>query len=82
MKSSQKQRQVRTRDNNVKWEYDIVYEECYFYSRPFSMSLSRLKEKVNKYCKDGWIPEGNVSMVNVKDDTFICQAIIRPVDDK
>jgi len=83
MKSSQKQWQVQSRDNNVKWEYDIVYEQIYCYADTFDNCLKNLKQKVNKYCKKGWIPEGNVSMIkSAHDDIYACQAIVRKVNDE
>ena len=78
MKTNQKRSIIQRED--IKWEYDIVYVRAYAYVEPFKESLENLKKEVNKYCQKGWIPEGNASMIQMRDGQYLCQTIIRPIE--
>lgn len=78
MKSNQKRSSIYRED--IKWEYDIVFTMMYIHAKSFRENLADFKQEVNKYCQKGWIPEGNVSMIQMRDGQYLCQTIIRPIE--
>lgn len=74
---------IGRKDENVRWEYDVVYEHFFEYSSNFEKTVANLKERVNKKCSEGWIPEGAMSFFKFERDgsKYFCQTMIRPIVD-
>lgn len=75
--------QVGNKEENTKWEYDIVYYSFFEYNTRMERAIEELKAKVNEKCKAGWIPEGaiNFGKYEKTDRRYLCQNIIRPIID-
>jgi len=72
-------RDLRAKRENIKWEYDVVYELYIQSPELFGKNLEKLKQKVNLKCQDGWIPEGSLSIVEHGYSKYLCQTVIRPI---
>jgi len=66
---------------NIKWEYDVVYERVYETIDDIEETTTNLKKKVNSKCSEGWIPEGAMGVVKneYNDNKYLFQTIIRPI---
>ena len=74
---------VERKNENVKWEYDVVS----VYKREFECykSVTTLKKEVNRHCEKGWISEGAPVFVPENSDGtrgYLLQNMIRPIVDE
>lgn len=66
---------------NIKWEYDVLYCSYFEYTTNTEDAIKRLKRMINAKCLEGWIPEGAMSFVEEEKTgcKYLCQNIIRQI---
>lgn len=73
--------QTENMSKNIKWEYDILYENFFEYSHSFNENIRAFKQMVSIKCQEGWIPQGSFSIVENKGSKYMCQTMISPIVD-